>query len=103
MGHFAVNETLRQCRGGLQLFDGQQIEGLIDGFDVICVARSVDQQYLIPEYLNSAIWYHSFRTGSPLPSALQLVWPYENLYPWDVGVPPELLEDQPLLYQEVLH
>ena len=103
MGSFAVNETLRQCQAGLRLFDGQRIEGLFEEFDVICVARNVDARHLVPEYFNSAIWYHSMRTGKPLDTALQLVWSYEGFYPWDEGAPPELIEDQPLLYSEVLH
>jgi hypothetical protein len=103
MGSFAVNETLRQCQGGLQLFDGERVHDLFEDFDVICVARRVDHRYLVPDYFNSAIWYHSFRTGKPLQEAMQLVWAYDGCYPWDEGAPPELLEDQPLLYSENLH
>ena len=103
MGHFAINEVLRQCQAGLQLYDGQRIEGLFEEFDVICVARTVDESNLVPDYFNSAIWYHSMRRGTPLDDALQLVWSYEGFYPWDEGAPTELFEDQPLLYSGTVH
>lgn len=103
MGKFAINETLRQCQSGLELFDWQRIEGLFEKFDVTCVARSVDPKRLVPEYFNSAIWYHDFRTGQPLSEAFQLVWSYEGLYPWDKDAPTELLDDQPLLYSASLN
>jgi hypothetical protein len=103
MGLFAINETLRQCQAGLQLFDGQHIEWPYEEFDMMCVARPVDAKNLTREYFNSAIWYHSMRTGKPLEAALQLVWAYSGLFPWDEGAPPELLEDQPLLYSGTLH
>ena len=103
MGHFAINETLRQCQAGLQLCDGQRIDWPYEEFDMICVARPVDAKNLIPEYFNSAIWYHSMRTGSQLEKAMQLVWAYSGLFPWDEGAPAELLEDQPLLYSGTLH
>jgi Domain of unknown function (DUF4262) len=103
MGPFAINETLRQCQAGLQLLDGQRIEGLFEEFDVTCVARIVDASNLVPEYFNSAIWYRSMRTGRPLDEALQLVWAYEGFFPWDDGAPAELFEDQPLLYSGTLH
>ncbi|NWK94210.1 DUF4262 domain-containing protein [Sphingobium lactosutens] len=103
MGVFAVNEVYRQCEGGLMLTDGQRIDGLFEEFDVTCMARSVDKRYLLPEYLNSALWYHNWRTGKSLNAAYQLVWTYEGLWPWDEGAPAELLEDQPLLYSGILH
>jgi len=103
MGAFAVNETYRQCKAGLQLADGQLIEGLLDGYDVTCMARAVDRQHLIPDYLNSALWYHNFRTGQPLDAVYQLVWTYEGRWPWDEAAPVELLEDQPLLYSGKFH
>ena len=103
MGHFAINETLRQCQEGLQLADWQPIEGLFEEYDVTCVARAVDGHHLVPEYFNSAIWYRNFRTGKPLDGAMQLVWSYDGLLPWDDGAPAELLEDQPLLYSGTRH
>jgi hypothetical protein len=103
MGVFAINETLRQCREGLRLIDGQRIDDLFEEFDVTCVARAVDERNLVSAYFNSAIWYHSMRTGQPLQEAVQLVWSYEGLYPWDEGAPVELFEDQPLLYSGTVH
>ena len=103
MGHFAINETLRQCQGGSQLSDWQPIEGLFEEYDVTCVARAVDEDHLVPEYFNSAIWYRNFRTGTPLDGAMQLVWSYDGLLPWDDGASAELLEDQPLLFSGTRH
>ncbi|HUD93717.1 DUF4262 domain-containing protein [Sphingobium sp.] len=103
MGAFAINEAYRQCEAGLQLVDGLRIESLFEGYAVTCMARAVDSQYIIPDYLNSALWYHNLRTGKSLDVAYQLVWTYEGLWPWDEGAPVELLEDQPLLYSGILH
>jgi hypothetical protein len=103
MGVFAVNEVYRQCEAGLMLSDGQRIEGLLEEYDVTCMARLVDKQHLIPEYLNSALWYHYLRTGKPLDAAYQLVWTYEGVWPWDAEASAELLEDQPQLYSGILH
>lgn len=103
MGPFAINETLRQCQAGLQLFDGQRIGGLFEEFDVTCVSRTVGENNLVPAYFNSAIWYHEMRTGRPLDQAMQLVWAYEGRFPWDDDAPAELFEDQPLLYSRAAH
>lgn len=103
MGTFAVNEAYRQCEAGLNLVDGQRIEGLFEEYDVTCMARAIDSRYLIPDYLNSALWYHNWRTGKLLDAAYQLVWTYEGLWPWDEQGPAELLEDQPVLYSGILH
>jgi len=104
MGHIAINETLRQCKEeGLRLSDWQPIEGLFEEFDVTCVARTVDPAHMVIEYFNSALWYHELRTGKPLDEALQLVWSYDGLHPWDEGAPAALFEDQPLLYSGTRH
>jgi hypothetical protein len=103
MGHFAVNEVLRQCRAGLALVDGQLIEGLLEEYDVICMARAVDPRSLTPEYFNSALWYHRYRTGDALRVAVQLVWPDEGIWPWEQGATAEFLEEQPVLYHGKLN
>ena len=79
------------------------MEGLLEEFDVTCVARTVDPTHLVPEYFNSALWYHEMRTGKPLAEAMQLVWSYDGLHPWDEGAPGALFEDQPLLYSGTMH
>jgi hypothetical protein len=103
MGLFAINETLRQCRADLVLRDAQAIEGLLEEYDVICMARAVAKRHLVPEYFNSALWYHRYRTGKELEAAVQLVWPDEGIWPWEPGATAEFLEEQPGLYDGKLN
>ncbi len=97
-----INETLRQCRGGLQLLEGARIEGLLENHS--CIARCVCASSIVPEHLNSAIWYHRYRTGEELSRAVQLVWPgaIDGLFPWDSGCDPSVSFWQPALYKERL-
>lgn len=98
MGHFALAETLQQCRAGLALRDGQRLEGLLEEYDVTCVARAIDDRHLVPDYFNSALWYHRYRTGAALAAAVQLVWPDEGVWPWDPDASADFLIEQPALY-----
>ena len=95
-----INETLRQCCTGLELHDGAQVEGLLEGH--ICVARTVCDEFIVPDYLNSAIWYHHYRTGEKLDRVVQLVWPGadDGLFPWDPGCKPNVSYWQPALYEQ---
>jgi hypothetical protein len=103
MGHYALTETLQQCRAGLALRDGQRLEGLLEEYDVTCVVRTVDNRHLVPEYFNSALWYHRYRTSAALAAAVQLIWPDEGVWPWDPEASAEFLVEQPALYSGKLH
>ncbi len=96
---FMINETLSFCRDGLQLDDGVQIGGLLQGFDV--VARTVHPASIVREHFNSAMWFHRREFGTDLDAAFQLVWPgaLDGLYPWDEGASSEVREAQPPLYE----
>jgi hypothetical protein len=102
MGHYALMETLRQCEAGLALRDGQRLDELLKDYDVVCVARDVHPRHLVPQYFNSALWYHRRRTGADLPAAVQLVWPDEGVWPWDPEASAAFLEEQPALYDGTL-
>jgi hypothetical protein len=102
MGHYALMETLRQCEAGLTLCEGQQLDELLKDYDVVCMARDVDARHLVPQYFNSALWYHRHRTGADLSAAVQLVWPDEGIWPWDPEASAEFLEEQPALYDRKL-
>lgn len=102
MAGWMINELLLRCRDGLQLEDGTQVEELL--VDHVCVARTVCSRFIVPEYLNSAIWYHRYRTGEELDRVVQLVWPgaEDGLFPWDSGYDPGQAECQPALYEKGL-
>jgi hypothetical protein len=102
MGLYALKETLRQCEAGLALRDGQQLDGLMKDYDVDCVVRDVHPSHLVPEYFNSALWYHRHRTGAELAAAVQLVWPDEGVWPWEPEASAEFLAEQPALYDRKL-
>jgi hypothetical protein len=103
MTAFMINELLRRCREGLQLEDRTQVDELL--VDHICVARTVCSRFIVPEYLNSAIWYHRHRTGEQLDRVAQLVWPgaIDGLFPWDPGCDPIVVDNQPALYEKGLN
>lgn len=96
---YMINETLRQCRHDLKLKDGCSISGLIEGFDVI--ARAIPEKNITPEFFGTAIWYSRHEFESELHTAYQLVWPgaLDGLYPWEEGCDPEVIVQQPALYQ----
>jgi hypothetical protein len=98
MEYFALTETLRRCREGLELREGQVIDGLMEEYDVACTVRTVEQRHLTPNYLNSALWYYRYRLGRELTAAIQLVWPDEGVWPWDEGASSEFRAEQPALY-----
>jgi hypothetical protein len=98
MGHYALMETLRQCKAGLALRNGQQLDSLLQDYDVVCIARDVEPRNLVPEYFNSALWYHRYRGSATPLAAVQLVWPDEGVWPWEPEASAEFLEEQPALY-----
>ena len=97
--HFIVNETMRQCRNGLQLEDWGAISGLVEGFDL--VARSIPPSKLDREHFNSAMWLHRREFGIELTRAFQLVWPgaADGLFPWNKDSSESVREWQPALYE----
>lgn len=98
VGHM-INETLRQCRSGLQLVDWTELHGLLTGHR--CVARRIPSAGIDREYFNSAIWYEEQRTrGGLMASAFQIIWPgaVDGLFPWDDGCNEEVRALQPPLY-----
>ena len=100
---YVINATLDQCREGLKLREGMRIEDVLEGYALI--VRKVSPENIVIDYLNSAMWYHELRTGTPLDHVVQLVWPgvTSNLYPWDRDCPPDIQEAQPALYEKKLH
>ena len=104
VAHFAINDTLRQCReDGLVLRDMARISGLLEGFSVI--ARAVHPAWIEREYLNSAMWHHVGRYGTPLTEVYQLVWPsaLTGLFPWEPGCATDVIALQPALYETSIH
>jgi hypothetical protein len=95
-----VNETLAQCRDGLELGDGKRISGLLEGFDTI--ARKIPPENIKLENFNSAIWFHRREFRSELALAYQIVWPgaQQGLFPWEDGCDPYVIDMQPPLYEQ---
>lgn len=98
-----INDLLDKCRDGLALDDWARIDDLLDGHQV--VARTVCPQFIVREYLNSAMWYEGRRTGRDLDRVMQLVWPGANngLFPWDENCSEIVREYQPALYEKRLN
>lgn len=96
---FAINDTLRQCREGVILDEGVELHDILQGHKL--VVRRVQPEFIVTDYLNSAIWYEQHRTGQDLTDVVQLVWPGPNdgLFPWDEGCDEAVRALQPALYQ----
>lgn len=96
--HSMLWELFEQLRGGLESTDGQPVSDLIDGFD--CVLRKVNAEAVIPDYLNSAIWFWQHCGNMGLPPVFQIVWPgkLDGLFPWDEGCSDYVREIQPNLW-----
>jgi hypothetical protein len=97
--HRMINTILQSCRDGLSLTDGERIEGVLDGFDVI--ARQIPPTAIDREHFNSAIWFHRLRFGTELCSAFQIVWPgaQDGLFPGDDRCDQLVVGMQPALYK----
>ena len=95
----ALNEVLRQCRGGLRLSDGLRLSNLIEGFD--CVARRIERPEAIRDHFGWALWYHYTQGGKPVSEAFQVVWPgaLQGLFPWQAGCHASVCSLQPALYR----
>ena len=97
--HRMINATLDLCRQGQIIQDWTSLDGLLEGHR--CIARSVSAQFIVPEYLHSAIWYHRTQMGKTLDDVVQIVWPgaVQGLYPWDEGCDDSVIARQPALYR----
>ncbi|MEM1051709.1 MAG: DUF4262 domain-containing protein [Pseudomonadota bacterium] len=97
--HSMVNETLRLCRDGLVLEDGEQVSGLLEGH--YCIAREVPSCAIDAEHFGSAIWFNRHIGHGGLARAFQIVWPgaLNGLFPWDKGAGQEVIDAQPALYE----
>mgnify|MGYP000884397887 CR=1 FL=1 len=97
-GPVLINDLFALCRDGLDLDDGTPIDNLVSGFS--CVARTVDESWLIQSWFASALWYHRNIDGKSLRHAVQIVWPDpQHLFPWDEGCAEWVRRDQPALYE----
>lgn len=98
-----INIILRLCKEGLVMNDWTQVDGLLDGHR--CFARNVIPEFIVPEYFNSAIWYHRSRTGEQLSRAVQIVWPgaVDGLFPWDEACDAGVRDWQPALWTRNLN
>ena len=94
-----INDCLSLCREGLELRDGVDVYGLIDGHR--CVGRAVHPSRIEIDYLNSAIWFHKTQLKRDLESVVQLVWPdaSNGLLPWEEGCGQLAIASQPALYE----
>ncbi len=96
--HSMLWQVFRQLMDGKAATDGSRWSDVLEGVD--CIAKAVHPDNIIPEYLNSAIWYwhHTGHEGTPPVS--QLVWPgkLDGLFPWDDGCNEIVREVQPALY-----
>jgi len=97
--HFMVNETLDQCREGLRLENGIEIEGLLDGHR--CIARGVNPAFIVRDYFNSAMWLRRRLADEEPTRAFQIVWPgaIDGLFPWDPDCADDVRRLQPALYE----
>ena len=98
LGFQLVNDLAAMCRDGLRLADHVAVDNLVQGFR--CIARSVDESWLIQSCFASALWFHRTQMQSALTDVVQIVWPDpEGLYPWEPGCADWVRADQPELYK----
>lgn len=82
---FMINQTLQQCREGLLLEDGAELNGLLEGHR--CIVCEVSPANITREFFNSAIWFRNHVAGEEMDAAFQIVWPgaKDGLFPWEEG------------------
>ena len=94
-----INEVWRQVdQKGLRLSGGMEIPDLLEGH--LWWAREVTSKEAILEHFGSAIWYKRHFGKGEIERVYQIVWPgaHQGLFPWEAGCAPEVIEDQPALY-----
>ena len=96
--HSMLWTVFRQIKDGKEVVDGGRWSDLIEGFD--CISRAVDPEYVVPSYVNSAIWFWNRSGQQGVPPVFQLVWPgkLDGLFPWDDGCDDWVKETQPALW-----
>ena len=99
---FMINETMRQCRAGLRLDHGVELQGLLDGHS--CVVCGVSPENIKSEFFNSAMWFRRHVTGEEMDAAFQIIWPGvdDGLYPWDDDCEDVVRNLQPCLIAEAV-
>ena len=99
MRAYVINRTIDACREGFDLVDGSRLPGVLDGFDLFI--KALPPEAIQRKYLNSAMWFHEERFGTPLTNVVQLVWPSSKtgLFPWEDGCEADVSESQPPLYR----
>ena len=96
--HPLINDLFGLCQAGLHLADWTVIENLLK--DYRCIARTVDESWIIQSTFASALWYHRTQMGSTLKDVVQIVWPDEyGHFPWEASCVDWLRSDQPALYE----
>ena len=98
-----IAKVLDHCRDGVVLRDGLIFDDVLGDYPV--VVKRIPESGIIRDRFNSAMWFHKYHFGTALISAFQLVWPCSStrLYPWDADCPPDVIADQPLIYQTSVH
>jgi hypothetical protein len=96
--HSMLWEVFRQLQDGRAVTDGGHWREVLEGVD--CVSKAVHPDNIVPEYVNSAIWYWHHTGHEGLPPVFQLVWPgkLDKLFPWDDACDELVRESQPALY-----
>jgi hypothetical protein len=96
--HPLINDLFRLCQNGLVLADWVMIDNLFVGYH--CIARSVDESWIIQRQFASALWYHRTKMNSALEDVVQIVWPdADGIFPWQEGCADWVIADQPPLYE----
>jgi hypothetical protein len=96
--HPLINDLFRLCQDGLKLVDWAIIDGLV--VDYRCIARSVDESWIIQSQFASALWYHRTQMNSALEDVVQIVWPdADGIFPWQEGCADWVIADQLALYE----
>jgi len=96
--HPLINDTYALCKNGLRLGDWTEVDDLFR--DYRCIARAVDESWIIQSKFASALWYHQTQMGTGLQDVVQLVWPdADGLFPWENGCAEWVKRDQIALYE----
>lgn len=101
--HRMINTIWRACSNGLKLVDGGRLSGVLDDCEVaVC---EIERDRIVPDFFNTAIWYHNRIFGTALTGAFQIVWPgaKQGLFPWEPDCNDYVISQQPALYQPRLN
>jgi len=99
--HPLINDLFRLCKDGLELADWAIIDDLVANYR--CIARAVDESWIIQSQFASALWYHRTQMDAALEEVVQIVWPdADGIFPWQEGCADWVIADQPALYEQRL-